>query len=217
MQAKVSKLRPSVGAFYAFVGTDLDLPSLGITDAGIHHYDDFDLNKVYETLISSQPPEPLPGFFLTSPSVKDPQGGHAPPNHHTLEIFTFLDYAHFKQWANTPSMKRGEEYERFKERIGWRLVKAAERYVPGLSSHIQHIDYATPLSNEHWVNAVRGGCYGPEQTPDQMGPGRFVSCTAGIEGLFLAGAGTIGGGVMACVLSGLRAGGKAARFLGLES
>jgi hypothetical protein len=35
------------------------------------------------------------------------------------------------------------------------------------------------------VNAVRGGCYGPEQTPDQIGPGRFSSFTAGIEGLFL--------------------------------
>jgi phytoene dehydrogenase-like protein len=216
-QTKVKRLRPSVGAFYAFIGTDLDLPSLGITDAGIHHYDDFDLNEIYNSLNASPLPEAIPGFFITSPSVKDPQGGHAPPNHHTVEILSFLNYSYFEQWAAAPPMKRGEGYERLKERIGRSLVKAAERYIPGLSEHIKHMDYATPLSNEYWVNAVRGGCYGPEQSPDQVGPGRFLSCTAGIEGLFLAGAGTIGGGIMPCVLSGVIAGRKAAGFLGLAS
>ncbi|UCG63526.1 MAG: NAD(P)/FAD-dependent oxidoreductase [Deltaproteobacteria bacterium] len=216
VQNKVKRLRPSVGAFWAFIGTDLDLPSLGITDANIHHYDDFDLNKIYDTLNASTLPEGVPGYFLTSPSMKDPNGGHAPQNHHTVEIFTFIDYSHFERWANSPSMKRGEEYERFKEQMGQRLVKAAERYIPGLSEHMKHIEYATPLSNEYWVNAVRGGCYGPEETPDQVGPGRFSSFTAGIEGLFLVGAGTLGGGIMACVASGVLAGGRAASLLGLK-
>lgn len=216
VQSKVKKLRPSVGAFYAFIGTDLDLPSLGITDANIHHYEDFDLNRVYNTIFASTPPETVSGFLITSPSVKDPDGGHAPSSHHTVELITFIDYGCFEKWANAPSMKRGEEYERFKEQIGQRLVKAAERYIPGLSDHRTFSEYATPLSNEYWVNAVRGGCYGPEQTPDQVGPGRFSSFTAGIEGLFLVGAGTLGGGIMPCVMSGVLAGGKAARLLGLN-
>lgn len=100
--------------------------------------------------------------------------------------------------------------------MGQSLVKAAERYIPGLTEHMECIEYATPLSNEYWVNAVRGGCYGPEQTPDQVGPGRFSNFTAGIEGLFLVGAGTLGGGIMPCVASGALAGGKAASFLGLK-
>ncbi len=159
---KVKQLRPSVGGFYAFIGTDLDLPSLGITDASIHHSEDFDLNKIYDTLYASPLPETVPWFLLTSPSMKDPNGGHAPLNHHTVELVTFVDYSHFEKWADAPSMKRGEDYERFKEQMGQRLVKAAERYIPGLSEHIKCIEYATPLSNEYWVNAVRGGCYGPE-------------------------------------------------------
>ena len=56
-----------------------------------------------------------------------------------------------------------------------------------------------------------------EQTPDQVGPGRFSSFTAGIEGLFLVGAGTLGGGIIACVASGVLAGGKATSLLGLKS
>jgi all-trans-retinol 13,14-reductase len=210
---KAQLLRPSVGAFYAFIGTDLDLPSLGVTDANIHHHEDFDVNRAYEIMSASNLEETVPFYLITSASVKDPEGGHAPPGRHVVEIITYISYSVFEKWANSTSMKRGEEYEALKRKIGERLVKAAERYIPNLSEHLDHVEYATPLSNEYWVNAVKGGSYGPEQTPDQMGPGRFSSFTAGIEGLFLVGAGTIAGGIMPCVQSGILVGEKAASLL----
>ncbi len=213
MHQKAMHLRPSVGAFYAFIGTDLDLPSCGITDANIYHYHDIDFDRMYETGETSSPKEALSGFFLTSPSVKDPEGGHAPQGKHTLEIVTMMGHERFGKWADTPSMKRGQDYEDFKNQIGERLVKAAEIYIPDLSNHLDHVEYATPLSNAYWVNAVRGGCYGPEETPDQMGPGRFSDFTTGVAGLFLVGAGTLGGGIMTCVASGVLAGNKAAAYL----
>ncbi|NIS63026.1 MAG: NAD(P)-binding protein [Proteobacteria bacterium] len=213
IRRKVERLRPSEGSFYAFIGTDLDLPSLGISDANIVHYDDYDINKMYEDLFAPTVPEEIPIFFITSPSVKDAHGGHAPEGYHTIEIFTGVSYEVFERWTNLPSGRRGEEYAALKERIGERLVTAAERYIPGLLQHLDFLEYATPLSNEYWVNAVRGGNYGPEQTPDQVGSGRFITFTAGIEGLFLAGAGTIGCGVSACVASGVLAGRKAISYL----
>jgi len=213
IKKKVQLLRPSVGAFYAFIGTDLDLPSIGVSDANIHHHENFDVNRLYQIMSAPSPQETVPFYFITSPSVKDPQGGHAPAGRHTVEIFTEISYSVFEKWANSPSMKRGEEYEALKKNIGKRLVKAAEKYIPNLSEHLDHVEYATPLSNEYWVNAVKGGIYGPEQTPDQMGPGRFSTFTAGIEGLFLVGAGTLGGGIMPCIASGVLAGEKAATLL----
>jgi phytoene dehydrogenase-like protein len=213
IRKKVRLLRPSEGAFYAFIGTDLDLPSLGVTDANIHHHEDFDVNRHYEIMTAPTLQETVPSYFITSPSVKDPEGGHAPPGRHVVEIITYIGYSVFEKWADSPSMKRGKEYEALKTKIGERLVKAAERYIPNLSEHLDHVEYATPLSNEYWVNAVKGGNYGPEQTPDQMGPGRFSTFTAGIEGLFLVGAGTIAGGIMPCVQSGILAGEKAASLL----
>ena len=213
IKRKVMQMRPSGGAFYAFIGTDLDLPSMGITDANIIHYNDYDINKLYKQWPVSTVPEVFPAFFITSPSVKDPEGGHSPDGHHNLEIVTGASYKLFEQWADLPSMKRGDEYKALKERIGERLIVAAERYIPSLSQHIDFVEYATPLSNEYWVNAVRGGNYGPDQTPDQVGTGRFITSTAGIAGLFLAGAGTMGGGVMPCVASGIRSGRKLATYL----
>ena len=213
IKRKVMQLRPSGGSFYAFIGTDLDLPSMGITDANIIHYSDYDINKLYTQWPVSTVPEVFPAFFITSPSVKDPEGGHAPEGYHTLQIITGISYELFEKWAHLPSMKRGKEYISLKEKIGERLVASAERYIPTLSQHIDFVEYATPLSNEYWVNAVRGGNYGPEQTFDQVGTGRFISFTAGIDGLFLAGAGTMGGGVMACLESGIQAARKAAIYM----
>jgi all-trans-retinol 13,14-reductase len=211
---KAQRLRPSIGGFYAFIGTDLELPSLGVTDANIHHHEDFDVNRIYKIMTAPGLQETVPFYFITSPSVKDPQGGHAPPGRHVVELFTWISYTTFEKWADSPSMNRGEEYEALKKEIGKRLVTAAERYIPNLSEHLDHVEYATPLSNEYWVNAVRGGSYGPEETPDQMGPGRFNSFTAGIDGLFLVGAGTLAGGIMPCVVSGVLAGEKACNLLG---
>lgn len=213
IKRKAQRMRPSGGSFYAFIGTDLDLPSVGVTDANIIHYSDYDINRLFKQWPVSIPPEDFPMFFITSPSVKDPEGGHAPAGYHTIEIITGASYRLFERWAHLPSMKRGEEYQGLKEKIGERLIAAAERYMPDLSKHIDFVEYATPLSSEYWVNAVRGGNFGPDQTPDQVGPGRFITFSAGISGLFLAGAGTMGGGVMACIESGLRAGGKAATYL----
>ena len=213
IKRKVTGMRPSGGSFYAFIGTDLDLPSLGIKDANIIHYSDYDINRLYKMWPVSTAPEDFPMFFITSPSVKDPEGGHAPDGHHTLEIVTGASYKLFEQWADLPSMKRGDEYKALKERIGERIIAAAERYIPSLSQHIVFVEYATPLSNKYWVNAVRGGNYGPDQTPDQVGIGRFITSTAGIAGLFLAGAGTIGGVVMPSVSSGIQASQKAAAYL----
>ncbi|MEJ2731015.1 MAG: NAD(P)/FAD-dependent oxidoreductase [Deltaproteobacteria bacterium] len=213
IRERVSHLRPSLGAFYAFIGTDLDLPSLGITAANIYHYGDIDINKAYDTADASLIQENVRDLFITSPSVKDPEGGHAPQGRHTIEIITWGGYDRFKKWAGSPSMKRGDDYMAFKDRIGNSMVKAAEKHIPNLSGHLDHVEYATPLSNEYWVNAVRGASYGLEHTPDQIGQGRFGSFTAGIEGLFLVGAGTLGAGVLTCVASGVLAGGKVAEYL----
>jgi len=68
-------------------------------------------------------------------------------------------------------------------------------------------------SNKYWVNAVRGGMYGPEMTADQTGIGRFSDFTSGIEGLYLAGAGTLSGGISTCMASGLGAARKAVDYL----
>ena len=53
----------------------------------------------------------------------------------------------------------------------------------------------------------------PEETPDQMGLGRFASFCSGMDGLYIAGAGMLGGGVNACISSGIQAASLALSYL----
>jgi len=111
------------------------------------------------------------------------------------------------------SRKRGQEYNRLKDETGRSLIQSAERYIPELSRNLEFIEFATPVSSAYWVNAFEGGNFGPDQTPAQFGPGRFLDCKAGIEGLFLVGAGAISGGVLSCMASGVWAAQQAAAYL----
>jgi all-trans-retinol 13,14-reductase len=215
IKKKVSRLRPSAGSFYAFIGTPLDLTAFGFTDANLVHYEYTDVNRSLNAVEQRQTAAPFPYFFMTSPTLKDPLHRHAPEGHATLEIITGLGYEHeFIPWAGTPSRRRGDAYNALKQKVGMNLVRSAERYIPGLSDHLDYIEFATPLSNAYWVNSMGGGNFGPEQTPDQFGPGRFFDCQCGIDGLFIVGAGAISGGVQSCMASGVWAAQQAADFLG---
>jgi len=208
---KVAQLRPSASVFGVLIGTDLNLPSLGVTNGNLVHYGAYNVNEIFSDMMDSESPDMTRGIFVNSPSIHD--GSLAPTGQHSLQILVGANYAAFERWAHLPTEKRGSDYEDFVAALGKQLISNAERYIPGLSKHLQLVEYITPLTFEKRINLVRGGIYGPELTPEQMGPGRFHDGTCGVAGLFLAGAGTIGGSVRYCVTSGLKAGRKATAFL----
>ncbi|MBW2257318.1 MAG: AMP-binding protein [Deltaproteobacteria bacterium] len=110
VRRKVKKLRPSLGSFCLFIGTDLDLAKAGITDANIWHYGSHDLDGGYAPAFEGRFTE-KPFFFLTAPTLKDPETKRAPEDHHTIELITFVPSAPFKPWFDKPTMKRGPAYE----------------------------------------------------------------------------------------------------------
>jgi len=211
---KASRLQPSGSIFTAFVGTDLNLVSGGFTTGNICQYADWDLTSLYDGWLGRSSPSAERGVFINSPSVRDPDAGLAPDGEHTLQVLSGWSYESVEQWASLRPGERGESYEQFKTGVTETLVAAAERYVPGLTGHVTHIDCVTPLDCEHRVRAVRGGIYGPAQVPTQMGPGRYQSLSCGVDGLFLAGAGTFGCGLFYCAASGCAAAEKSLAYLG---
>lgn len=214
LKKKVSRLKHSAGAFYAFIGTGMDITKTELSDANTIHFEYTDVNRCFEVVSDYGNMKTFPYYFITSPSLKDPTSHHAPEGYHTLQIVSGLGKDHpFLSWSGTQSRKRGKDYDQLKDRFGMQLVRSAERYVPDLRNHLDYVEFATPLSNEYWVNSFQGANFGLEQTPDQFGPGRFFDCTAGIDGLFLVGSGAISGGVLSCMASGVWGGNQALEFL----
>lgn len=197
---KAPGLKPSLSAFCVFMATDLDLTEYGISDANVWHYVNPDIDDVYDQVYRGELPDP-PAFFLTAPTLKDPDADRAPPGVHTLELITMAVAEPYRPWFETRSLRRGDDYLAAKESIADRLIAEVERYVPDLGNHLLHKESSSPATVWHYVRGRDGGIYGPEHTPSQYGLGRFLP-DVGIPGLYIAGASVFGGGISPCFLSG---------------
>ena len=144
IRERVGRLRPSTGACCAFIGTDLDLPACGMTGANIQHYESLDVNRVFEALDAATLRERMPYCFISSASLKDPQGGHAPEGRHAVEIVTCARYDDFQRWSSLPATRRGEEYDTPKKRSAGSLLRPLN-VTTGLSQHLDVVEFSTPL------------------------------------------------------------------------
>jgi all-trans-retinol 13,14-reductase len=205
LRRKSRAMRPSLGSLCLFLGTSLDVAAAGMTDANVWHYSSADIDGAYRPLLEGRFPAP-DFFFLSSPSLKDPDSAEkAPPGHHTLELVTLAPFAPFAKWAGLKTMKRGEDYEALKAQLTDQLLGCVERYVPGIQGHLTVQELGTPATNLTYAASPRGAIYGPEHAPDQMGPWRY-GMKGAIPGLFLCGSSTLGAGIVPGAVSGFSAG-----------
>jgi len=208
LRRKSSKVRPSVASICLFIGTDLDTAAAGMTDANIWHYSTTDIDAAYAPIWEGKLVDD-PFFFLSSPSLKDPETREAEiPEHHTLEFVTLCPPEPFAAWGESKTMRRGDEYGQFKDELQARYLAYVDQYVPGIADHLVTCDVSTPLTNISYTDSPDGSIYGPEQTADQIGPWRFAT-KGKVPGLYLCGASTLGAGIVPCAISGHMAGRQA--------
>lgn len=197
LRAKAASLTPSLGSLNLFVGTRLDL-SKAMTDANIWHYDTLDINAVYAPALRGE--IGTGAFFVAAPGLKE-----GAPSPATLIVVAIAPYSPFEAWKGERAMRRGEDYDAFKDRLAETYLTRLERYVPGIRGNVDVLELATPVTNAFYTGARAGGMYGPEQTPAQSGPFR-QRIDSKIPGLYFCGASTLGAGVVPCAMSGWIAG-----------
>lgn len=199
-RAKTRRMQYSASVVSVFAAVAMDLRGRGYDSGNYWYYRDADVAGAYERGEKRLPDEDLDSLFLAITTLKDP--GHARRGHHTIEMFTFVPYAPFTPWEGTAQGRRGADYEAMKERLGDRLIAAAERVIPGISRAIVFRAVATPLTNGFYCQAPFGACYGTAKSPFQVGAFSFKS-RAEIDGLHLCGASTLSHGVAGASISGL--------------
>jgi phytoene dehydrogenase-like protein len=204
LRKKLDKVEYSGSALSLFFAVDMDLREAGLDSGNFWFYDHADVDELYRQGLTSHALEAeTPGaMFLTVTTLKDPSKMHS--GHHTCEAFTFVGYDAFEKWANDAYGARSADYEALKEELSWRMFKALERRVPGISKHIVFWSLGTPLTNEHFINATRGNLYGIAKSRNQVGPGAFP-VQSEFDGLLLCGASTLSHGVAGVTASGLAA------------
>jgi phytoene dehydrogenase-like protein len=83
----------------------------------------------------------------------------APPGKATLILRVSFPYDHFSMWR-TGEKKRKEGYLNYKKKLAKKLIHTVESLLPGLSSSIEKMEIATPLTYQDWGNRYQGSIAG---------------------------------------------------------
>ena len=140
--------------------------------------------------------------YISFPSAKDPDWSNRYPGRSTIDIITLIPFENFAKWEGTRWMKRGEDYEQLKENISRRLLEHLFRHLPHLREKIDHYEFSTPLTTQHFVNYKKGEIYGLDHTPDRF-KHKFLKPRTPIKKLYLTGQDIVTAGVGGALFAGV--------------
>jgi len=105
----------------------------------------------------------------------------------SLILRVSFPYEHFAGW-HTGEKQRKEGYREYKKQLAERLIQTVENALPGLSSSIEMMEIATPLTYEDWGNRFQGSIAGWTWSAEAAHslPGRFLIETP-VEHLLMVG------------------------------
>ncbi|MFA5385990.1 MAG: NAD(P)/FAD-dependent oxidoreductase [Eubacteriales bacterium] len=199
---ELSLLEKSISAFQVYLGIDLPSKELGMSHHMLYVNPGYDHRKNYEKDLTDNYDNRA--FGVVDHARIDP--ALVPEGKGSLIITVFDTYSN---WTNLSA----EEYEKKKRETSLKVVSNVEKYLPGLSKHIEVMEAATPKTIERYGLAPEGAMYGFAQTVEQSVERRLKQKTK-VKGLFLAGGWTWpGAGVHGCVISGFEASNLALAYL----
>jgi all-trans-retinol 13,14-reductase len=203
--------QPSVSHVYAFIGLRGDQSELNLPSVNTWHADvsgpDYDIEKAAMAFFKDPINGPLCGFYCF-PSAKDPTYSDRHPGKSNCLCFAETSveaWAAFADAARQAPGKRGAEYETFKQQVGQRLVDKMLAAHPELKDKIDFIDFATPFTNMHYLNAEHGESLGVRCNPYRLSANAmdFIRPETPVEGLYLSGQDAAIPGVFGAMVGGL--------------
>jgi len=146
--------------------------------------------------------EPMPLYFMTHPSLRDPSWPARYPGRSTMDICGLTDWSVFSRFAGTEWMRRGAEYDDMKAKLSNDLLETAYKYFPQIHGRVAHTELSTPLSFNHFLNRSHGNFMGYEQTPKRFAQ-RWMRAHGPVKGLYFSGQDVSAAGVSGAMVGGL--------------
>jgi len=196
----VKRIGPSSAHLCLHLGFKKSDEELGLTGTNLWVYADGDREEAVRRF-TADPEADLPLTFISFPSAKDPSWSERYPNKSTVEVITLVPMKWFEQWAGTRWMKRGSDYDDFKERMTQRLLEKLFEQCPQLRGEVDHCELSTPLTTAHFAAHPDGEMYGLTHTPARFRLPLRARTT--VPGLYLTGADIATAGVAGAVIGGV--------------
>jgi prolycopene isomerase len=195
---KLKTYRPSVSTFLVWLGLNREI-SKTVKDFEIFINQNYDPEQSYRAALACDPHKAGLGVTIYDNAFD----GYSKPGTSTIQLLTLSGYEPWKPYADDYFAGRKNAYLKQKEKIAQTLIKKAEKLViPGLSSMIEVMEAATPLTNIYYTQNPEGAIYGYEQSMDNAYMNRLENTTP-YKGLYLASAwSNPGGGFQPCLNSG---------------
>jgi prolycopene isomerase len=164
---RMQRMEVALSAVVLFAATGKDVAGFGPAHETFvsHHWDHED---TYRDVLDGRPG----GIWITAPTVLDPS--LAPAGEHIVIVSALAPYEISEPWDVA------------KERYGRELLEVVDRVLPGLSSELQVVELATPLTLERYTLNTGGATYGWANTPRQIASRRLSHVTP-VPGLYLSG------------------------------
>jgi len=220
----------SVQLVYLFVGLDASAQELGLPGANywLLHGWDHDANwRKFKKADTYEDLGFLPAVFLSMGSAKDDAHGRGgdggdkgsgdnsskqqthPANTATLQLLAPVRMKWFEDVAapNSKVKHRGKAYDDLKAVWQKRLLEEfLYRMFPQTKGRVVHSSVATPLTTNHYLNALEGETYGLSHTLARFKPavqrGPLHSSVPGVQGLWMVGQDAFSVGLVAVLASG---------------
>lgn len=192
-QYRLRQMTPSLSMYAMYVGLDCSAANIGLNDSNFFFNHSMDLDNAFERVLKHE----IEQTDYCCNNATALQTSVAPRG---CSIVTFMEPTPAFDWLTLSQ----SDYETKKANVQAVLLEKYEKRFPGLTEHIEVIEFFTPRSMDRGTNNNAGAVYGFAQTLEQSNNKRLRNRTP-INGLFLSGAWTwAGGGYEGAMASGVQ-------------
>ena len=178
---KLAQYKPSISSFLIWLGLKGEFHGKD-SEQSIYIDSGYDIETDFENYLACNAEKSPISIALYDNYYK----GYSRPGTSTLTIMILSGYEPWRRFEKDYFAGNKEEYNREKMRIAQTLIKRVEeKAIPGLSSMIQVMEAATPLTNITYTKNPEGAIYGYPPSTKNAYMNRVKNSTP-IDGLYLS-------------------------------